>query len=389
MADRRLKIGILFGKIQFGGVARLYTELAPFLGSVFDVDFIVLDGSGTDYTGFERFVGEIRPIGPGGEFSRRNPAKVFNAIKGYLRIVRSKRYDLIMSSGDLLNQLCVMFARPMKYKTILSVHADFSFQGKRIWPPREFALRKFLTSRCFSRAGAVVCVSKGISQDLTANLKVPPEKCRVIHNPVDGERIAALAREQTGSEESRWFSGDCFHFISAGRLTEAKNFPMLIRAFSETLRHVPARLTILGDGEERSFLERTIKELNLEDRVWMPGFRKNIFKYLARADCFVSSSDWEGFGNVIVEAMICGLPILATHCSGPADILYDGKSNSYGKTVPIGDCASLVREMVGMARIPGRREKYSQLSLKRTEKFHCEFISEKYKDLIEEIAKDG
>jgi glycosyltransferase involved in cell wall biosynthesis len=109
----------------------------------------------------------------------------------------------------------------------------------------------------------------------------------------------------------------------------------LLRAFARVRSARPARLVILGEGSQLRALQSLASELGIGDDVLFPGFVSNPFAYMARARAFVLSSAWEGFGNVLVEAMACGCPVISTDCpSGPAEILEGGR---YGSLVPVGD----------------------------------------------------
>jgi glycosyltransferase involved in cell wall biosynthesis len=122
-------------------------------------------------------------------------------------------------------------------------------------------------------------------------------------------------------------------------LTAQKDFPTLIHAFARVRESHNARLLILGDGDERSTLETLVKHLGLEQDVSMPGFILNPYPFMVHAALFVLSSRWEGLPGVLIEALYCGVPVIATDCpSGPREILADGK---YGRLVPVGDPLAL------------------------------------------------
>ena len=113
---------------------------------------------------------------------------------------------------------------------------------------------------------------------------------------------------------------------------------------------MPLRLLILGDGKQRGELLRLAARLGVADDVALPGFVLNPYVYMRRAGLFVLSSLWEGFGNVLVEAMACGTPVVATDCpSGPAEILGGGK---YGPLVPIGNDVVLAEAIEETLRSP-------------------------------------
>jgi len=122
---------------------------------------------------------------------------------------------------------------------------------------------------------------------------------------------------------------------------------------------------ILGEGEERPSLEALVRKLELEKHVALPGFVANPYKYMKRAAVFVLSSRWEGFGNVLVEAMATGTPVVSTDCpSGPAEILENGK---WGRLVPVGDVSALALAIEAALDAPGcdPRERANYFSLGR------------------------
>jgi glycosyltransferase involved in cell wall biosynthesis len=126
-------------------------------------------------------------------------------------------------------------------------------------------------------------------------------------------------------------------------LTQQKDFPTLIEAFRLLRDKAMARLIILGEGEERGQLEALIMASGLSADVDLHGFVENPYAYLSRADAFVLSSRWEGLPTVLIEALACGCPVVATDCpSGPREILEGGL---YGTLVPVGDAAALCAAM--------------------------------------------
>ena len=115
----------------------------------------------------------------------------------------------------------------------------------------------------------------------------------------------------------------------------------------------PARLIILGEGEDRPKLEALVRELGLEEDVALPGFVDNPYKYLKRAAVFVLSSRWEGLPTVLIEALALGTPVVATDCpSGPAEILKGGR---WGRLVAVGDINGIAKAIKEMLVQPGSR----------------------------------
>jgi glycosyltransferase involved in cell wall biosynthesis len=129
-----------------------------------------------------------------------------------------------------------------------------------------------------------------------------------------------------------------------GRLEIQKDFSTLIKAFASVRQVYACRLVILGQGREQQNLNRLIVELGIENDVAMLGFVENPYPYMVKSSMFVLPSLWEGFGNVIAEAMALGTPVVSTNCqSGPAEILDNGK---YGWLVPVGDSKAMAEAIM-------------------------------------------
>lgn len=191
-------------------------------------------------------------------------------------------------------------------------------------------------------ANGVITVSEGVAVDLFQTVMVARDRIHVIHNPI----ITPELQEKTQIPlEHPWFeTGAPPVILAVGRLTAQKDFGTLIRAFALVRQTCLARLLILGEGEERAHLENLIKQLGLEQDIKLPGFVGNPYSYMIRASLFVLSSRWEGLPTVLVEALYCGVPLIATDCpSGPREILRDGQ---YGQLVPVGDTNILAHAIV-------------------------------------------
>ena len=182
-------------------------------------------------------------------------------------------------------------------------------------------------------ADGIVTVSQGVSDDLRGLIPAVSHKVTTIYNPVARPELVDQAAAPVSHP---WFKSESVPVIlSAGRLTTVKDHATLLRAFAEVCRTRPARLVILGVGPERENLLVLAEGLNVSQHVDLPGFEVNPFAYMSRSKAFVLSSRYEGFPNVLVQAMACGTPVVSTDCrSGPREILEDGK---WGHLVPVGD----------------------------------------------------
>jgi glycosyltransferase involved in cell wall biosynthesis len=148
----------------------------------------------------------------------------------------------------------------------------------------------------------------------------------VLANPVDLDRVRAAAADPI--DDTLLPRGDGPLIVAAGRLADAKNYPLLIDAFAMLRERMPARLAILGQGELEPAIRKQIGERNLTSAVALLGFHANPWKYIARADVFALTSRYEGFGNVLIEAMASGVPVVATASPGTRDIVTNGVDGS-------------------------------------------------------------
>jgi len=173
----------------------------------------------------------------------------------------------------------------------------------------------------FNRAEKNVVVSKGLVRELIKDFKIKEEKIKLIYNSTNVEKIKKLSEEPLELRYQEIFKNPIV--INIGNLVEQKGQWHLIRAFKEAKKiKKDLKLVILGEGELRSYLRGLVKNLNLENDVYLLGWQKNPFKFLSKSKLFVLSSLWEGFGIVILEAMACGIPVIASDCKvGPREIL--------------------------------------------------------------------
>lgn len=244
-------------------------------------------------------------------------------------------------------------------------------------------LGKGLLRATYPRARHVIAVSNGVAQDLAQNFSVRSTAISVISNPVDHASIAAMAAERPVLD----IQGE--YIVAAGRLVPNKNFPMLIQAFAQS--GVPGSLVILGEGPMRQALEAQVRQLGLAGRVHLPGFIGNPFAVLKHASLFALSSNAEGFPNGLVEAMACGLPVVAANCaSGPAEILLNRARETVrgivqspaGAVVPTND-PSAFADALRAVHDPGMRHARGAAALDLSRQFSVERTAGRYWEVID------
>jgi len=241
-------------------------------------------------------------------------------------------------------------------------------------------LFKAQVGRAFERADHFVALSHGVADDFRKKFGRPHGQVSVIYNAGFDAQVRSRAGESLG--EIKRPPGRLL--VACGRLTPQKNFPALLRAVALVRTKMPVTLWILGQGELRSKLENLAHELGLADAVRFLGFQPNPFKYIAQADAFVLSSDWEGFGNVIVEAMALGVPVISTACPfGPPEIITSGEN---GLLVPVGAVESLADAMVALCADRALADRLGRAGKLRADDFRAERIAGEYEQLLHNLA---
>lgn len=176
-------------------------------------------------------------------------------------------------------------------------------------------LVQFLLGKIYRKACHISCVSNSVRDTVRNVYRVERLRLSVAPNPVDTVRVKKAIAEPLNPLI------DFDYIVSVGRLVVIKQFDLLIRAFAEVRKSREIKLVILGDGPERENLFRLVVAQGLDQDVLFPGFVRNPWSYMSRAKLLVLTSKLEGFGNVVVESMAAGCPVIATRCGGPEDII--------------------------------------------------------------------
>lgn len=191
-------------------------------------------------------------------------------------------------------------------------------------------------------ADDIVAVSQGVADDLASTTRLSPDAIKVIYNPTVTPELMAKSKAAIAHP---WFAdGQPPVILGVGRLHPQKDFSTLIRAFARVRQQRPAKLIILGVGPEEAMLRDLIETLQLSADVDLAGFAQNPYAYMRQAALLALSSAWEGFGNVLIEALAVGTPVVSTDCpSGPAEVLNHGQ---YGLLVPVGDSEQMAQAIL-------------------------------------------
>ncbi len=300
--------------------------------------------------------------------------------------LKQEKPDILMTFYDLGNIAAfARFLAKVNTRIVMNIRVELS-KEIAIGNPKIVSLahfiyylkgkiKSYIYPLTYSMADSVVALSNGVAKDVAAICRWPLAKIKVIYNPVYVEEILIKSQEQIYHP---WFTTkDVPIILGVGRLEHQKDFPTLIHAFAIVRRLRKCRLVILGDGRMRQELEQLVKNLGLEHDVSLPGFRKNPYPYMKNADVFVLSSYYEGFGNVIAEALAVGTPVVSTNCpSGPAEILQHGK---YGRLVPPHNPSNLAQAILTTLQEPS----YPWLLQKRARDFDPDLIADHYLDAMD------
>lgn len=243
-------------------------------------------------------------------------------------------------------------------------------------------LRRRLLKWAYRQADAVITPSEGVASVLQADFGVSDCQLKVTPNAIELERIRTLSSEEIAPHP--FFEALDPVVVTAGRLTTPKGYPYLLRAIALVNEKIPCRLLILGDGEQKEELTRLASELGISDRVAFCGFQKNPFKFMARADVFVLSSLWESFGNVLIEAMALGVPVVSTRAPyGPEEIIQDGKT---GLLVPPGEAGALSEAILQILADSQFKKQLAQGGRLAAEKYDAKAIVIHYETIFAALA---
>lgn len=358
-----------------GGTNRVVATLVRNLLSGGQVKVVALEGGASAY-----------PLPAQARFESLNPraqtragrtVNTFLALPRLVRCLGVEKPRVVLSFLTRAN-LANVAAQSVMGRSFRSVICERNFNSLqyKAGPSGRAMLR--LMKTMYPRADRVVANATELACDLHRTFGVAEHRIRVIHNPIDADEVREAA---SGPVSESCFGGDVPVVLSVGRLIEQKNHALLIRAFARLRARGPCRLVILGDGPLRDSLRGLARSLGLESDVEFLGWRDNPFKYARSATMFALTSNYEGFPNVLLEAMACGCPVVSTRCpSGPSEILEDGRS---GFLVEVGDEQGVARAMERLLADDGLRRRMSEEGLRRVRDFGAAAMAAKFSEVFD------
>jgi GalNAc-alpha-(1->4)-GalNAc-alpha-(1->3)-diNAcBac-PP-undecaprenol alpha-1,4-N-acetyl-D-galactosaminyltransferase len=366
-----MKLTLVSSSLNVGGAERVMSILANYwAANGWQITILTFDdGAEPPFYDLDRRI-DLQPLGirsqDGFKFSVSSMLYNLRRIQVLKQAIVASQPDLVISCVNTTNIMTLLACRGLKVKTIVSehVHPTFGQLNKAT---------QLLQKLTYQQADLVTVQTHAA----LSFFPIDRYKTFVIPNPVvlpDSEPI-----------ESQLYTDDR-HLLAIGKLIPQKGFDLAIKAFAQVAHKYPEwTLTILGEGEMRSELEKLCLELDLEDRVFMPGVVKNIDAHLRKADIFILPSRFEGFPVTLCEAMACGVPVIASNClSGPREIVHDGID---GMLVKPDNVSALAIGMSQLMSDPGKRQYFSHHAPKVLDRFGVEPVAAIWHRAIEQVLQ--
>lgn len=352
--------------LGFGGTEKVIVSLANHFSSLGKKVTILTLSERNDFLEF--IEPEIEIVSLNIDKIKFLPLKLINFLRG-------NKFDNFISNVWPLTSLSfiVRFFSP-KTRLIFIEHCNLSEQFQRRSKLFKF-LQKISILFFYKFAHLIIGVSEGVKEDLVLK-GVNKDKIQVIYNPVITKPLQKI--DLSNLAVQNWTTSQKKKLIAVGEFKAQKNFGNLVDAiyFAKSSLNLDLDLLILGDGDEKPNISKKIIKMGLEKNIFLPGWVDDPLPYFDLADLFVLSSDYEGFGVVIVEALSRGLNIVSTNCkSGPSEILLDG---ALGTLCAVNDYESLANAILHGLTHPIERDEL----IKRSGDFSEKKIGKLYEDII-------
>ncbi len=358
------KFGIFIGSLEGGGAERVVLNLANELHKRgVDIILILRFKKGPYLKALNQNIKVI-------ELKSNNPVIIILRI---IKVCKKKKIERLLTVSRYNNVIGLIANKFLRIKIIIREASTFDGIVSKGSIKNTMLLK--LMKILYPTANFVIANSHDTANDINMHINIKKNKLIVINNPLVNNEILKLSKEKIANDTFNKLSRPII--ISVGRLVAAKNISYLIRSFKKVKSEFHnANLVIIGDGPLKNQLITLSKELDVENNVYFIGYVDNPYKYLKLSDVFVLSSLYEGFGNVIVEALSVGLPVVSVNCAGgPSEILNNGE---FGDLSPLDNenafAAAIIKSLV---------TKHNKRRLiERANFFSIERITDEYYDII-------
>jgi N-acetylgalactosamine-N,N'-diacetylbacillosaminyl-diphospho-undecaprenol 4-alpha-N-acetylgalactosaminyltransferase len=356
-----------------GGAERVASYLIPYLNNHFDL-LVALIEKKIDYSIPDtlkiRFLSE-KNLNLTGHISNF-PLH----LSKFISIIREFKPDAVLSFMEQANIINILSSFAGKHKTIISQRTNpiKQYENKGLLGK----IIKFLSKTLYKKADKILSVSQGIKNKLAEHYDIREKNIFVIPNPV-------LINPNEGENISKNLPDNKPYILNVGRLDiKTKGLDVLLRAFLIISKTYPdIYLVIVGDGKDRENIINLAKSLQIAEKVILAGWQKNPFQYMKDAELFILSSNYEGWPNVIIEAMAQGCPVIATDCeTGPKEII---KGNEFGILAPVNNSEEIARAALRILSDKNLKEYYKEMGIKRASEFDIEIIGKNYEDVIKSV----
>lgn len=359
------RISIALPDLRGGGVERIRLVISHGLRALgCEPEFVLMRPEG-------ELLAEVKEFFPIYSLDCNRARQLPLALAAYLRC---RRPDALLAAMWPLTVTAPVAQRLSGHhcSVVVSEHNTLSVQYFPRGQVHRAAMRSTMALG-YRLANARVAVSSGVADDLALLSGLPREEFTVVNNPVSPRSMPTP--QALALAESFWAAPPGKRALSVGSFKLQKNHDLLLRSFARIFDQ-DARLMLLGQGDQEWALRSLASELGIAHRVVFAGFHSDPTPFYVTADLFVLSSDYEGFGNVIVEALAQGLPVVSTDCpSGPAEILENGR---WGRLVPVGDAIALAEAINEALKAEHDRDALKR----RAADFAPEIAARKYLDLL-------
>lgn len=351
-----MRIALYIPSMTGGGAQRVMVTLANGLANKgINVDLVLNQADGPYMSDISSRINIVN----------LNTSRVLTSIIPLSRYLKKAKPEAILSAMYYVNIATVIahFISGTDTKLVLSEHSNIVELNKNLGQLKGFIFTS-LMRWAYKKPYAIVAVSNGVANALASKINIDCNKITTIYNPIFSEELIKQSQEPVSHP---WVKDDSPPLIlGIGRLSTPKDFETLIRAFQKVRAKKNCHLVILGEGELRDNLEDLVKSLGLDNYVQLVGFVKNPYAWMSKANLFVLSSIREGFGNVLVEAMACGTPVVSTDCpSGPSEILEKGV---WGELIPPGNSDLLAKAIINSLENPIKKDVRSRAAFFSIEK---------------------